>query len=230
MKLMHPMFSSPLCLRENSVQTLVVENPAAFRKLAAELVGQAEGYEGEFILSANDHVLDCSGHLNVFYDFFHLQEMEKRLQTKALSALLKNTQENLAQENFQLFQAIQTYLGKLAAQAEFPVAYETAENLSALLKAWDFHVDFSDLPAAEALYEHMALINGLLKNQCFVLIHAHAFFSMEELNQLISMAHYRKIPLFLLESHAYAPLETEKIRLYDADLCELTLEERRESV
>ena len=230
MKLMHPLFSSPVCLKENSIQTLVVENPAVLRKLAAELLAQAEGREGEFILSAQDHVLDCSAHLNVIHDFFHLQEMEKRLQTKAISALLKNTQEALAKENFQLFQSIQEYLGKLAAQAEFPVAYETADNLSALLKAMDFRVDFSDLPTVEALYEHMALINSLLKDQCFVLIHAHAFFSEDELVQLIHMAHYRKIPLILLESHAYAPLESENIRLYDADLCELTLDEQEKNM
>lgn len=94
----------------------------------------------------------------------------------------------------------------------------------------EFRVDFSNLDPCEALFEHISLIHSLLKNQCFVLIHAHAFFSDEELSALFRMAHYQKIPLLLMESHAYDALETEQTRLYDADLCELMLEERSDIV
>lgn len=224
MKLTHPLFSEPICFRENRVPVLVVENPAAFRRLAAELMQQSEGENGAFVLSQDDNCLDCAAHLNAVLDFLHVPELEKRLQTKLMSLLLKNTQEALAQESFQLSQLLQSYLGKLAALAEYPVHYEQADNLPALLKAMDFRVDFEGISACEALYEYMGVLHGMARHQCFVLIHAHDYFSRAEIQDLYKMAQYRKMALLMLESQLREPLDCEEIRLYDGDLCELRLE------
>ena len=124
---------------------------------------------------------------------------------------------------------IQEYLGKLATLAEYPVAYEQSENLVALLKAMEFRIDLEGLPACEALYEHLALIHRMAKNQCFVLINAKIFFSQEELRQLYKMTQYQKMNVMLLENHAFSPLEQlEEIVLFDEDLCELSLDSRDE--
>ena len=102
MKLMHPFLSSPICFHENRIPVLIIENAVTFRNLVSELTLQSEGQSGDFVLSCNDHCLDCSGHVNVFLDFIHLQELEKRTQTKVLTALLHNTLEELAKDTFQL--------------------------------------------------------------------------------------------------------------------------------
>lgn len=136
--------------------------------------------------------------------------------------LLRHAQEVMAEETFRLSVQLQEYLGKLAALADYPVAYEQSENLLPLLKAMEFRVDLEDLPPHETLYEYLSLLERLLKDQCFVLVQAKTYFSEQELLQLYSMAQYRKWNLLLLEAHA-APrrLEGEVHRLYDADLCEL---------
>lgn len=137
----------------------------------------------------------------------------------------------MAHETFQLSLIIQEYFGKLATLAEYPVAYEQSENLAALLKAMEFRIDLQDLPACEALFEHMALIHRLSKNQCFVLINARCFFSANELLQLYKMAQYQKMNLMLLESHAFEPLkEIEEVILFDEDLCELNLDPHSEMI
>jgi len=82
----------------------------------------------KWILSIKDRPVDCADHLNVFYDYFHPDSIEKRIQTKALNALLRNVQETMAQETMQLSIVIQEYLGKLATLAEYPVAYEQSEK------------------------------------------------------------------------------------------------------
>lgn len=228
MKLTHPMFSSPIVFNENRIPVLIIENPVIFRKMATQLIGQSESQEGPFVLSEDDCVLDCASHLNVFMDYIHLGDLAKRIQTKAIAALLKCTQEAMAKDTFNLSQTIQSYLGKLATLAEFPIAYEESENLTAILKAMDLHVDLSDLSAPEALYENMALIQSLSKNQCFVLLNAKAYFSSDELQKLYQMAHYRKINLLLMDSCAHIPLPSEEIRLFDADLCELHLDKSDE--
>ena len=187
MKLMHPLFSRPICFRENHIPVLILENPVAFRRIASELIGQSEGRVGGFILSRDDCCLDCSEHLRVFYDYAHLDIVEKRIQTKELSALLRTVQESLAEETFRLSQAMQEYLARLAMLAEKPVAYEQSENLSALLKAMDFRVDLSGLSPCEALFEQLALAQRCMKNPCMALIHARTYFSSAEMQNTASI-------------------------------------------
>ena len=67
-------------------------------------------------------------------------------------------------------------------------------------------------------------LHGLAKDQCFVLVNAKAFFSAAELEKLYKMARYRKLCLLLLEPRAGTTLPGEEIRLFDEDLCELTLD------
>lgn len=224
MKLAYPLFSSPICFREDLVQVLVIEHGATFRKVVTELVQQSEGNEGSFVLSRNNACLDPSEHLQVILDFVHPQLLEKRLQTKAIAALIHATRESLAGETFHLTQVIQGYLGKLATLAGFPVAFEQSESLSTLLKAMDFRVDLSDLSLCEALYERMALIDTLSKDQCFVLVNAKAYFLSEELQKLYDMLRYRKLNVLFVEPRAGSVLPGEDIRLFDEDLCELTLD------
>ena len=142
----------------------------------------------------------------------------------------KEARETLPTETLQFTQAVQAYLGKLAALADHPVAFAQSENLLDLLKAMEFRIDLSDLPICEALYERMAFIDGLAKHQCFALVNARAYFSAEELKKLYAMARYRKLTLLMIESHISSPLPGEDIRLFDADLCELTLDSEDEIV
>ena len=94
-----------------------------------------------------------------------------------------------------------------------------------MLKAMAFWVDFDDLDLPEAIYEHIALYHRLLKDQCFVLVHAKAYLTAEELDRLYSMAQYQKWELLLLEAHFNENvLEPEQHTLFDADLCELRLD------
>lgn len=225
MKLAHPLFSNPIVFRENSVPVLVLENPHAFRSLAAELVRQSECGEGQFVLSERDALLDCASHMNVILDFIHIETIDKRVQTKAINALIRSAQETLAQETCQFSLVLQEYLGKLANLAESPVDYDHSENLPALLKAMDFRIDIGGLPPCEVLYEQLALLHRLSKDQCFALVNAKSFFSCEELAQLYQMTQYQKMHLFMLESHASDPIcPFENVILFDADLCELHLD------
>lgn len=225
MRLMHPLFSAPIHFKENRIQVLTIEHIPTFREFVLELTAQAESREGRFVLSANDHLLDCADCLHVISDYAHIAEPDKRLQNKLLSALIKEAGETMPEDTLRISREVQQFLGKLAALADYPVAYEQSENLSALLKAMDFRVDLQDIPVHEALYERIALQHRMVKNQCFVLVHAKAYFSEAELNQIYDMAQYQKWNLLLLESHAYPlRLKPENHRLYDADLCELILE------
>ena len=225
MKLMHPLFSNPIVFRENSVSVLILENPRVFRKLTTGLVRQSACGEGEFVLSQKDVPLDCVSHLNVLLDFVHLETIDKRVQTKAINALIRSIQETLTEETCQFTMILQEYLGKLANMADYPVEYDHSENLPALLKAMDFRVDLGGLPACEALYEQLALLNRLSRDQCFVLVNAKSYFASDELARLYQMVQYQKMNLLMLENHASDSIHPfENVVLFDSDMCELHLD------
>lgn len=120
---------------------------------------------------------------------------------------------------------IQEYLGKLANLADYPVEYDHSENLPALLKTMDFRVDLGGLPACEALYEQLALLNRISKDQCYVLVNAKSYFNSDELAQLYQMTQYQKINMLMLENHASDPIYPfEDVLLFDSDMCELHLD------
>ena len=221
MKLAHPLLSSPIAFCENQIPVLVLENAAAFREFAVELLQQSEGQEGTFALSRADRCLDCAEHLNVFLDFLHPPELEKRLQSKLITALLREAQETLAGETLQFSRAVQEYMGKLAALADYPWPLSKVKT-PALLKAMDFRADLS-LSACEALLEQMTLLHGLAKDQCFVLVNAKAFFSAAEMEKLYKMARYANSASCCWNQRRDHPAR-EQIRLFDEDLCELTLD------
>ena len=225
MKLMHPLFSHPIMFRENNIPVLTIENTAMFRELVFELIAQSESLDGRFVLSHRDQVLDCANCLHVIQDYAHIHAPDKKLQSRLLTALVQQAQEELAEEGFLLHKQLQNYLGSLAALADYPVAYDESENLTGLLKAMEFRVDLQDLNAPEALAEHIGLYHRLLKNQCFVLIHAKQFFTVKELQQLYTLAQYQKWNLLLVESSSCkSRLYDEAHTLFDTDLCELTLD------
>lgn len=229
MRLMHPLFSEPIVFSENRIPVLVIENPVVFRNMTAELVGQGEGEDGQYVLSVNYSPIDASGHINVILDFVHLKEVEKRLQTKAINALLKTARESLAQEIHSLTMEIRKFLSVLAACAEFPAAYEESENIQEILKAMNFHVDLEGLPAHEAVYEQMSLMESVSKNQLYVLVNAKSFFSEQELRQLYQMTTYRKMRLFMLEAQETKRItDFETVTVFDRDLCEIKLAEEGE--
>lgn len=225
MKLMHPLFSSPISFTENRIQVLTIEHAPTFREITFELIAQMEDEAGRFVLSKEDHPLDCGVCLQVISDYAHLDAVERKIQNKLIAALLTEAQEDLAEDTLFFTREVQRYLGKLASLADYPVAYEQSDNLNALLKAMDFRVDLKGLAAHEALYEYISLCHRVIKDPCFVLVNAKAFFSGEELRQLYDMARYRKWNLLLLEPHQYPrTIEGEMHRLIDEDLCELVLE------
>jgi len=224
-KLMHPMLSSPIVFSEDRIQVLTIENTPLFREIVFELTQQMEDEAGRFVLSKNDRPLDCGVCLQVISDYVHLNTVEKRIQNKLIAALLVQAQDEMPEDTLHFTREVQRYLGKLAAIADYPVSYEQSDNLTEMLKAMEFRVDLKDLPAHEALYEYISLCHRVLKDPCFVLVHAKAFFSPDELRQIYDMVRYKKYNLLLLESHQYPViLDGEEHRLIDDDLCELMLD------
>ena len=224
MRLAHPMLSSPLHWKEGCVPVLVVEVPEIFRSMVFMLSEQAQGEEGDFVLSLDYETLDCAEHMHVLRDLMCLSLDDRKLQNRFQACLQWTVQEELAVSTHALQQHIAEYLQMVAGAVEYPVCFSEGEYVLPLLKALRCQPVLDGTHPLERLMQYIELYQGLLKNQCFVLVEAHAFFSEKELCELYRMAAYQKWKLLLMEQRLTTPLPQEEICLLDAGLCELRLD------
>ena len=224
MRLTHPILSAPIHIRENVIPVLIAEHPVFFRRFVLSLSRQAEGEDGEFILSLDYEPLDCGEHLQVVRDYAALSLDNKKLQNRFQALLQSMVRDELQEQTDHLQQMIADYLQTVATAMEYPISFSGGEYVSPLLKALKCQPVLEGEDLLERLIHYLALHHGLMKNQCFVLVGAHCYFSPEELKELYRMARYQKWRLLLLEPCEAVPLPGEEICLLDRDLCELRLE------
>lgn len=225
MRLMHPVLDEPIFFREGQVQVLAVENPAVFRRIAGDLIAQSEGDAGEAVLSLRYKVLDCASNMQVVWDYFHPESMDRKITAGFLAYAQRVIQEELLQEKDILMDAMNRFLSQVVQSLDIPADFEAGDKLTALLKASGFGISLEGMSSMEALIEHLGVYSALMKDQCFVLVDAKAYFTSEELKQLYLTAVYKKWNLLLLEPRAGERIpEFENTVVIDADLCLLHLQ------
>ena len=82
MRLAHPLLSSPLHWKEGRVPVWVIEAPETFRSMVFMLSEQAQGEEGDFVLSLDYETLDCAEHVHVLRDLMCLSLDDRKLQNR----------------------------------------------------------------------------------------------------------------------------------------------------
>ena len=224
MRLSHPLLSSPLCLNEDAFPVLVLEDPCVFRKFVFELSEQASGETGDFVLSLDFEPLDCAEHLHVLRDYLFLPVDDRRLLNRFQSRLQWTIRELLVSETDHLQQEIADYLQSVTAAVEWPLCFSDGEYVLPLLKALRCQPILDGESLLERLLQYLELYCGLMKNQCFVLVSAHLYFSGAELSELFRMARYEKWRLLLLEQQLPDRLPEESVCLIDRQFCELRLD------
>ena len=228
MRLSHPLLTEPLLWRENHVPVLVLEHPKIFRSIVAELSAQAGGEEGDFVLSRDYEPLDCSGRLHVIRDYFSLELDDRKLQNKFQALLQSLMQEEMAAATDRLRCEITRYLEQLSLELEYPVSFSAGACAASLLKAVKLQPVLDGTEPLEKVIQYMEIYNGLMMEQCFVLVDAHGYFTSEELEELFRMSTYRKCRIMFLEHCSPKLLEWEDVCLLDRDLCELRIDGRVE--
>lgn len=224
------MLTKPLHWVEGKIPVLILEHPKVFRNLVFTLSSQADGDEGDFVLSLDYEPLDCADHLHVIGDYAALTLEDRKLQNRFQSLLQSLLQEELAIATNQIQLALGEYMEAVASGIQYPVAFSTGEYVLPLLKAIKFQPVLEGEEPLERLMQYIGIYSSLMKDQCFILVGAHSYYTTEELRELFRMAFYQKWRLLLVEQHSPCPLPEEEICLIDTQLCEIRLDSSNELV
>ena len=208
---------------ENRVPVLAVESPARFRRAVGELIAQAEGEAGGFVLSRDMQPLELGKYCEVITDPLRV-ELNDRAAQAALSRWAKA--QAVSAERFlctqQVCRQVLSWAGEIALESEEPLLLADELDWAQLLKLCGLRFDdrTEDLP--ERLLRRMRIAQSFLRRECFIFVHLKRYLSQAELNALYREAFYRKLRMLLVENPCPAIDSTyETAWIIDRDDCEI---------
>ena len=219
--LFHPDFEHTIPFDDGSSSLLVIEDTKVFRKYISDLYTSFDG-DGPFHLADGAKERKIKDHFDVILSPFSVSFSEKRLTTK-LQNLIKEhmTSESHYVDTSSIISAIDVYSDKISS--DFPTDIEWSPiDVSGLLKLISFSIRTEYENDFEKVLEYMNVMHDICGIDDFVLVSFFSYFSVDEINSLVSDATTNKHNLLFLESQQppYIPSETKMV-IVDKDGCEI---------
>ena len=224
MRMVYPPFGVDIDVSENHPAVLVMENPFMFQKLLGDLWKQLEGEEGDWILSQKDKILQISKTAVGIYNPFLLDCNEKRVLNKIYAELTETAVNVYSMETAELNGKIMDYLDALIQNVPYHLDSQIELDVSGLLKLYGIKVEMEQESLIERIIDYMKALHSVCRVDLFVFANLKHYLTDTEVMQLYELAAYEKMGLLLIEGSQKKKEISEKIWIYDQDLCMINLE------
>lgn len=222
MKLVHPDWNHCFDFSEYNTYSVVIENPAVYRKYLSEIYSQATGDVGCFVLSESNKELKISEKIDVLIDLLFFTVNNKKI-TTAIQNKLKDfmVAEDMYMETTEILSSIEQYAETICDTFSHDITYKPVDHLG-LLKMLGFEPRVEYDGPCEKLIEYFNLAHEVCKTSCFVLVQPSSVLSAQEMKMLVDNCERLKHNIILLES-TECPwlLDYSKRILIDFDGCEI---------
>lgn len=132
MKLAHFALETPISWSGDKVCTLVLENNKFFRDAVLQLVDEANGGTGNFVLSENNEILPFEKTAEIITDVFSLDAaLNKSVVTGLQKDVAQYAQFEMQEELSDVFAKINGVLSKLSCETELDVAFDDVNDVTA---------------------------------------------------------------------------------------------------
>lgn len=111
MKLAYSTLQNIIEITDDTIHSVVVENPEYYYHMVKDFMNQVEGKEGGWIVSENDKPLVVNKNVEILFDFISINVNQKTLITKILNEMeqIANKEENI-NETMQLLSDIERFV------------------------------------------------------------------------------------------------------------------------
>lgn len=219
MKLVHPYYFHPIEVNPDFPETLVMENPKMFRKTVFDLIDQCNGYDGDFVLSENNEILDLSKVCVVVSDICRQDFINRDIRSKVQKILESEITEE--DETISLLSSIEKFGAKVADSFKYPLKYKITLQPADLVKLLGFEIDEEDAPPFERLIDYLEIYENLLNRKLVVTVNLKEFFSDDEYYIFQKDLTNRQINVLMLERHTHSFDDPGHRTIIDQDLCEI---------
>ena len=222
MKLAHVNMERAIELACGKTTEWIIESPALFQKYVHLLNLQANGEEGEFVLSDDESIFDISKCMEVVVNPFALDFEDRRIQKKLYSQLQKIAYgEEMFMDTQKVNADLQSYVFRLENICGYDIEIDTAMDVQLVFKALGMKMEGGEYDFSEKLVQYMKIMVELMGKKVFVFVNIRSYLENEQIQELVKNAVYNEISLLFIENVQRDFSEMENYYIIDKDGCEV---------
>jgi CRISPR-associated protein, csn2 family len=219
MRIIYSKYGMDLCLEENKVTTIVIENPSVMSEVIRDISRQVNGEDGEWVLSEQDKIFSVEKSSMFLDNPIMVNSNEKRILTRLYKELSEQANTLMYEEYTQINSYIVSFLEKLLDTVPYHLDMEVDMNLTGMLKLYGVKMESDGVSVLEVLIDYLRALSSICNIHVVFILNIKQFLTIEEVQQLYEFCFYEKMYLINLEGQKNYNLEQEKCVIIDKDLC-----------
>ena len=210
MKLAYSTLQNIIEITDDTIHSIVVENPEYYYHMVKDFMNQVEGKEGGWIVSENDKPLAVNKNVEILFDFISINVNQKTLITKIL-----NEMEQIANK-----EDIERFVMYLNEDFDLSITCDKL-TISQLLKSVGISISVETDDLIEVIYSYMQLIRQFIGEKLFVFVNFRSFVSQKQFSDFAMTIIGHGYQVIFLENKEYDKIAKESRLIIDQDLCEI---------
>ncbi|KXB55768.1 type II-A CRISPR-associated protein Csn2 [Lachnoanaerobaculum saburreum] len=219
MRIIYAKYGIDLCLEENKITTIVIENPLVMSEVIRDISRQVNGEDGEWILSEQDKIFSIEKSSQFINNPLMVNSNEKRILTRLYKELFEQANTLMYEEYTQINSYIVSFLVRLLDTVPYHLDMEIDMDLTGILKLYGVKMESDGVGVLEVLIDYLRALSSICNIHVIWILNVKQFLTVEEVQQLYEFCFYEKILLINLEGQKNYNLEHEKCVIIDKDLC-----------
>ncbi len=211
-----PNYHIEIELKENTIHTLVIENPIVYRVFV-----QSFFCDNDFIIfSDRDKIYDLQKSAEFISNIFDIDCNSRKILTAIYNQLADFIKEIGYESYSNLNASVIDIIDRAIDDSNYPLSYEPNLDIVGMLKLLNVRLSIDSSNQLSYLFYYLKLRKRLYSIDLFVIANLKAYFTETELNLFIRDALYEKINLIILENiETPIYLDHEQKLILDKDLC-----------
>lgn len=209
-------------LKNDVVNTLVIENRELFISFIKQLYIEMSTEEGKIILQDELKELSFNKYAELIIDPFAIDPNNAKNLKKLYERIIKNSSNEEIYEKRLVFENIlKDYVEEIVFLSDYELIYDNLDYQN-IFKAVNLHIDTETKNLASMIIDYMRISSDLSGTKLFIFVNLDNFLTDEDLIELQNFISYNNIIVFCLQNQLNRKLiENENLRIIDEDLCEI---------
>ena len=215
----HQYFDSAITTCNGKVNTVVIENAAAFAEILRDIASSIEGNSEQSVLFDRDKMLSFSTSAELLSSFFPFEVNRKTLLNKITASLEK---EALLPENYQMtmemISSTERYLSSLAEAFDCNLTFGKISP-SSIIKASGLEIieDYTSLP--EKLLDYFELVREFEREKVFFTVNLRSYLNVRDVESFFESIVLHDFSVIMFENKEYSKNKWENRLILDEDWC-----------
>lgn len=222
MNIISEYFDNSFELKNDVVNTLVIENRELFISFIKQLNIEMSTEEGKIILQDELKELSFKKYAELIIDPFVIDPNNAKNLKKLYEKIIDNSSNEEIYEKRLVFEnALKDYVEEIVFLSDYELIYDNLDYQN-IFKAVNLHIDTETKNLASMIIDYMRISSDLSGTKLFIFVNLDNFLTDADLIELQNFICYNNIIVFCLQNQLKRKLiENENLRIIDEDLCEI---------